>query len=137
MDMREERVAFGSKVVLQDIAPFLLQAFHLIAGDGAYRAMTWEEVLAERLWLRAESVQVFGSLILIATSTIQVVHQDILISVIELEYSRTFHHRFTIGVGIDILEVFLPRTFQVLGGSLLDAILYLLALGVFGVALIK
>ncbi len=59
MNMREERIALCCPFMFQDISPFLLQAFHLVGSNGAYRAVARREVLAERQRLAGECRKVF------------------------------------------------------------------------------
>ena len=56
MNMSEERIACGYKIVLQYIPPLLLQALKLVGCNRTNGAMAWEEVFAERLWLRSKGV---------------------------------------------------------------------------------
>ena len=47
IDMREERITCCHEVVLQHIAPLLLQSLHLVLGYRTDRTMTRKEILAE------------------------------------------------------------------------------------------
>ena len=133
----EEGVALGRVLMLHDVAPLLLEALHLAGRDGYDGAVAGGEILAERLRLLRERLQVARGLVLVAARAIEVVHQHIAAAVVEGEHARSLNARLLVGVGVDKLEVFLPGSGEFLGRSHLYAVLYLLALGVLDVALVE
>ena len=128
-------VAVALELMLQHIAPFLLQALQLVGSHRHHRTMTGKEVLAERLRLLGKRLQVLRPLELVAARAIEVVHENVFLST--FKYATTFHMRPRTSIGIDILEVFLIWSCQLLRRCLLDAIFEFLAVSILRVAFIE
>ena len=86
---------------------------------------------------KACGIEVGAALELVASRAVEVVHQDVLLLVVELEYTTTLHGRMRVGIGIQVLEVLYPRTHQALRCGLLYAVLVLAAALILRVALIE
>ena len=99
--------------------------------------MTGKEVLAEGLWFFCKRLQVLRPLEFIATRTVEVVHQNPILAVVQLEYSAALHMRPRASVCIQILKILLIRSRQFFRRCLLDAVLYFLTVLVLCVALVE
>ena len=122
MLVTDNRITITLELMGQHIAPLLLQALQFLGSHRADGSMTGEEILTKRLWFLGESNQILRDLILIAATTIEIIHHHIFFAVVQLEHTTAFHMRSCAGIGIKVLEVLLPRTSQVLRCGLLDAV---------------
>ncbi len=126
----------------QHITPFLLQAFQFVGRHRHHRTVTGKEILAERLRLLGERLQIFRPLELIAARAIEVIHQDVFPLPLGggwegAKYAAAFHMRPRAGVGVDILEVFLVRPRQLIRRCLLNTVLDFFAIIIFCVAFVE
>ena len=120
MFVANDRVAVALELMRQHIAPFLLQAFQFVGSHRHDRAVTGEEILAERLRLLGKRLQVLRPLELVAARTVEVVHENVFTPLSTRrgaggeasKHSAAFYMRPRASVGVNILEILLVRSRQ-------------------------
>ena len=110
MFVADNGIARALELMLQHIAPFLLQDLQFIGSHRHHRAVTGKEVLAEGLWFFCKRLQVLRPLEFIATRTVEVVHQNPILAVVQLEHSAALHMCPRASVCIQILKILLIRS---------------------------